>query len=91
MPTCEWVLDTWLLEIAQDPLDPRSLDALALLHEIKASHRIAVDYGHQILSEYFRHVKGDSHAGQWLNVTVNKAEKIGWRAGKSRLGIGRNY
>lgn len=81
MPSCEWVIDTWLLEIAQQPLDMRSLDALALLQEIKARHRIAVDHGRRILQQYFKHAPGSSHAGQWLRVVLSKSDKTVWRSG----------
>lgn len=81
MPICEWVLDTWLLEIGQDVRDPRSLEALALLQEIKSRHRIAVDYGRKILREYFDHASGDSHVGQWLRVVVTRSDKVMWRTG----------
>lgn len=35
MPSCEWVLDTWLLGIAQDPLNARAMHALELLDEVR--------------------------------------------------------
>ena len=81
MRSCEWVLDTWLLEIAQDPQDPRALDALALLQEIKSNHKITVDHEHRILGEYYAHAPPNSHAGQWIRVTINKANKVFWRNG----------
>jgi len=81
VPSYEWVLDTWLLETSQDPQNAASLDALALLQEIKSRHRIAVDHGRKILHEYLAHAPGSSHAGQWIKVTLATAGKIVWRTG----------
>jgi hypothetical protein len=77
----EWVLDTWLLEIAQNPLDEGSLDAVFLLRELKLRHRIALDHEHTIQGEYFRHLKPGSHAAQWFSAMLRRAEKTVWRNG----------
>ncbi len=82
MPPGEWVLDTWVLEIAQDIGDHRSLDALALLHELKSRHRIAVDHERRILGEYFRHAPGSCHAGQWLRIVVSRSDRMMFRDGR---------
>jgi len=81
VPSCEWVLDTWLLEIAQDPFNEASLRALTLLEEIKSRHRIGVDFEYRILREYFRYARADSHVGQWLRVIIGRSDKVVWRAG----------
>lgn len=81
MPASEWVLDTWLLEIAQNPADSRSLDALVLLRQILELHRIGVDHGYEILREYFDHVSEDSHVGKWLQLMLSRSDKIMYRAG----------
>jgi len=72
----EWVVDTCVLRISQDPHDPRSLDALALLHLIKASDRLAVDHGRAIVKQYMKHVPPKSHAGQWLKSMLSRADKV---------------
>jgi hypothetical protein len=81
LASLEWVLDTWLLEIAQNPHDPRSLDAVSLLRELKLAHRIGLDHGRGILREYFNHVTPGSHAAQWLKAMLPRADKTVWRAG----------
>src|SRR5712692_4276002 len=80
--SCEWVLDTWLLEVAQTPSDPRSLDALALLHQIKARHRIAIDHDREIWRQYTKHVQANSHVGVWVRFMIGTSNKIFWRAGR---------
>ncbi len=82
MDSCEWVLDTWLLEVAQTPSDPRSLDALALLHQIKARHRIAIDHDREIWRQYTKHVQANSHVGVWVRFMIGTSNKIFWRAGR---------
>jgi hypothetical protein len=81
VPPSEWVLDTWVLKTAQEIGDHRSLDALALLHELKSRHRVAVDHGYRILGEYFRHAPGNCHAGQWLRVVVSRSDRMMFRDG----------
>jgi hypothetical protein len=82
MHSWEFVLDTCSIKIAENPCNPRSLETLALLHEIKSHHKIALDHGRSILKEYFRNLNGNSHAGQWVRITVARADKTMWRAGK---------
>jgi hypothetical protein len=81
LPSFEWVIDTWLLAIAQNPLDDRSLDAVSLLHELKVGHRIALDHSRNIQREYYRNLDRQSHAAQWLNAMLRRADKTMWRAG----------
>ncbi len=75
MPALEWVIDTCVLGISQDPGDDRALDALGLLHSIKSSHKLAVNIRRQIPGEYFRHAPAKSHAGQWLRLMLSRADK----------------
>jgi hypothetical protein len=82
MHSWEFVLDTCSIKIAENPCNPRSLETLALLHEIRSHHKIALDHGRTILREYFRNLDGNSHAGQWVRITVARADKTMWRAGK---------
>jgi len=82
MHAWEFVLDTCSIKIAENPCNPRSLETLALLHEIKSHHKIALDHGRSILREYFRNLDGNSHAGQWVKITIARADKTMWRAGK---------
>lgn len=72
----EFVVDTCVLAISQDPHDERALDALALLHQIKVSHRVAIDHNKRILAEYFRNAPANSHAGQWLKTILSRADKV---------------
>src|SRR5260370_19949340 len=58
------------------------METLALLHEIKLHHKIALDHGRSILQEYFRNLNGGSHAGQWVRITLARADKTMWRTGK---------
>ena len=81
MPALECVVDTWVLEIAQDPHDRRALDALVLLRELKKTHKIAVDHKQRILREYWRHAPANSHAGEWLRLMISRADKLMWRSG----------
>ena len=78
----EWVLDTWVLQIAQDCTHPKSLQALSLLEEIKKNHRIAVDHGRHVLTEYFDNTLGRTHAGQWLSIMHSRSNKLFFRTGK---------
>jgi len=81
LPSFEWVLDTWLLVVAQNPLEERSLDAVSLLRQLKVGHRIALDHGRTILREYYQNLDRQSHAAQWLNAMLRRADKTTWRAG----------
>lgn len=82
MPEIEWVLDTWLLETAQDPsLGKLSVDSLSALFEILRSHRIALDHGGEIRREYAKHIRTGLHVEEWWKLMVSRAGKIVWRAG----------
>jgi hypothetical protein len=78
----EWVLDTWVLQIAQDCNHAKSLQTLSLLEEIKKKHVIAVDHGRRVQTEYFNNTLGRTHAGQWLSLMHSRSGKIYFRSGK---------
>ena len=78
----EWVLDTWALRITQDCSHPKSLQCLTLLEEIKQKHRIALDHGRQVLTQYFNNTPGNTHAGQWLKLILSRNDKLFFRTGK---------
>ena len=78
----EWVLDTWALKITQDCSHPKSLQGLTLLEEIKQKHRIALDHGRQVLTQYFSNTPGNTHAGQWLKLILSRNDKLFFRTGK---------
>ena len=77
----EWVLDTWLLMIAQTPSDERSLDAVFLLRQIKLGHRIGLDHGREIVNQYYRNLNKYSHAAEWLGAMLRRADKTMFRTG----------
>ena len=78
----EWVVDTWALRITQDCRHPKSLQALALLEEIKQKHRIALDHGRLVLGQYSDNAPGNTHAGQWLKLMLSRSDKLYFRTGK---------
>jgi hypothetical protein len=82
VPSCEWVLDTWLLCIALDYKNPEAITAISFLEEIRSHHCIAVDHDGKIFHEYWRHAPANSHVGQWLRQIVNRSDKIHYFDGK---------
>jgi hypothetical protein len=78
----ELVLDTWALTISQDCTHAKALQTLSLLEEIKQGHRITIDHGRTVLTQYFNNTSANSHAGQWLKLILSRSNKIFWRTGK---------
>jgi hypothetical protein len=78
----EWVLDTWALKIAQDCNHAKSLQVLTLLEQIKQEHRITIDHGRRVLTEYFNNTPGNTHAGQWLKLMLSRSNKLFFRTGR---------
>ena len=66
MKNCQWVVDTWVLETAENPEDDRALSAIAFLTEILENHCIAVDEEGEIVKEYHQgHIKPQTLVALW--------------------------